>query len=199
MKVEATHKYMHAPPKKVRRFGSLLKGENVRKADAILQTKASQTCEKLRKLLRSAVANAEHNNGLSRQNLVVKNVIANQGPRYKRIRPRARGRAFLERKRTTHATIIVETEDTYRKRELEKKQRRGMAKAKKARGRSPQETADSNRESSGESGSTATATASETDSAAETEEQTGETESTADEQSTEDTGNGETSGEENEE
>jgi large subunit ribosomal protein L22 len=64
-------------------------------------------CEPVRKVLRSAVANAEHNNGLDPRNLVISKAYADQGPTLKRYRPRAQGRAYPIRKRTCHITIAV--------------------------------------------------------------------------------------------
>ncbi|GEM_PF-1498317 len=129
MQTRAIHRFMFAQPNKVRRYGRLIKGKPVREADAILQVMPSKVCKMLRKLLRSAVANAEHNHNLNRDELVVENVIADRGPIYKRIRPRARGRAFLERKRTTHVTIILEEAEVYRKKLEERRWIRGMRRA----------------------------------------------------------------------
>lgn len=93
---------------KVRRFASTIKGEPVTKAIAILDLQSSPTCQTLHKLLRSAVANAEHNNQVSSENLIVSNVLIDQGPTVKRIHPRARGRAYRIFKRSCHVTIELD-------------------------------------------------------------------------------------------
>jgi large subunit ribosomal protein L22 len=108
VKTQAKLTNFGVPPLKVRRFAGTIKGEPVEKAMAILDLQSSPTCQTLAKLLRSAVANAEHNNGLAPANLVVSNVIVNQAPTIKRIKPRARGRAYRIFKRGSHVTIEVD-------------------------------------------------------------------------------------------
>ena len=73
----------------------------------ILNNTPKAASEILIKLLSSAVANAENNFGLSSDNLIVSEAYANEGPTLKRIRPRAQGRAFRIRKRTSHITLAV--------------------------------------------------------------------------------------------
>ncbi len=79
-----------------------------KRAIAILDLQSSPTCQTLHKLLRSAVANAEHNNQLASENLIVSNVLVDQGPTVKRIHPRARGRAYRIFKRSCHVTIELD-------------------------------------------------------------------------------------------
>lgn len=93
---------------KVRRFASTIKGEPVERAIAILDMQSSPTCQTLHKLLQSAVANAEHNNQIAPENLLVSNVLIDQGPTVKRIHPRARGRAYRILKRSCHITIELD-------------------------------------------------------------------------------------------
>jgi large subunit ribosomal protein L22 len=107
-KVHAKLRHFGVPPLKVRRFASTIKGEQVANALAILAMQSSPTCQSLYKLLRSAIANAENNNGLAAENLVVSNVYVDQGPSMKRIRPRARGRAYRILKRSSHVTIELD-------------------------------------------------------------------------------------------
>lgn len=108
MKTVARLRNFGVPSLKVRRFATTIKGEPVERAMAILDLQSSPTCQALAKLLRSAVANAQHNNGLAPENLVVSNVLVDQGPTMKRIKPRARGRAFRIFKRSSHVTIEVD-------------------------------------------------------------------------------------------
>lgn len=100
--------YYGVPSLKVRRFASTIKGEPVERAVAILDLQPSPTCQALSKLLKSAIANAQHNNQLAPQYLVVSNVLVDQGPTLKRIRPRARGRAYRILKRSCHVTIELD-------------------------------------------------------------------------------------------
>ena len=61
----------------------------------------------IKKLLESAIANAENNNGMNAENLYIAEAYANKGPTMKRIRPRAQGRAYRIEKRTSHLTIVL--------------------------------------------------------------------------------------------
>jgi large subunit ribosomal protein L22 len=100
--------HLGVPALKVRRFASTIKGEKAERALAILDLQPSPTCQKLSKLLRSAIANAVNNHQLSADYLVVSNVLVDQGPTMKRIRPRARGRAYRVLKRSSHVTIELD-------------------------------------------------------------------------------------------
>ena len=76
-------------------------------AMGILKNTPKAASELLIKLLNSAAANAENNHNMDKNNLYVAEVYANQGPTLKRVRPRAQGRAFRIRKRTSHITIVL--------------------------------------------------------------------------------------------
>jgi len=108
MKTYARLKNCGVPALKVRRYAGTIKGEDAGRAVAILDMQPSPACQTLGKLLRSAIANAQNNNGLDPENLVVSNVMVDQGPSMKRIRPRARGRAFRIVKRSSHITIELD-------------------------------------------------------------------------------------------
>src|SRR5205814_7263335 len=116
MSTSARLKNFGVPSLKIRRFAGTIKGQPVDRAIAILDLQSSPTSQTLSKLLRSAVANAEHNNGLARENLVVSNVLVDQGPSFKRISPRARGRAYKIIKRSSHVTIEVDLRKDLRQR-----------------------------------------------------------------------------------
>jgi large subunit ribosomal protein L22 len=79
----------------------------VEEAEHVLRLTQRGATEPVAKVLRSAVANAEHNHALDAEELVVAEAFADEGPTLKRYRPRARGRATQIRKRTSHITIIV--------------------------------------------------------------------------------------------
>lgn len=105
--VKAVAKYIRMSPFKVRRVLDQIRGRSYREALIILEFMPYKACEDIVKVLRSAVANAEHNNGLDPAKLVVSTAFADQGPVLKRFRPRAQGRAFQIRKPTCHITVAV--------------------------------------------------------------------------------------------
>lgn len=107
MKVRAQAKYIRQSPYKVRRVLDLVRGLPVEDAEQILRHVNRRAAEPVVKVLRSAVANAEHNHALDADELMVAEAYADEGPTLKRYRPRARGRATRIRKRTCHITIVV--------------------------------------------------------------------------------------------
>lgn len=92
---------------KVRPVLDLIRGKEVQRAREALQFSERDAAQLVDKLLRSAVANAENNDGLDPEGLYVSACYADEGPTMKRWRPRARGRATRIRKRTCHVTVIV--------------------------------------------------------------------------------------------
>jgi len=105
--VKAIARYIRMSPHKVRRVLDQIRGRSYREALIILEFMPYRACEPVLKLLRSAAANAEHNEGFNRAGLVVTQAYADQGPTLKRFRPRAQGRAYQIRKPTCHITISV--------------------------------------------------------------------------------------------
>lgn len=105
--VKAVARYIRMSPSKVRRVLDQIRGRSYREALIILEFMPYRACEPVLKVLRSAAANAEHNEGLNRGSLVVSQAYADQGPVLKRFRPRAQGRAYQIRKPTCHITIGV--------------------------------------------------------------------------------------------
>jgi large subunit ribosomal protein L22 len=94
---------------KARRVIDLVRGKSVTDALDILRWAPQAASEPVAKVIASAAANAQNNEGLDPSTLVVATVYADEGPTAKRIRPRAQGRAFRIRKRTSHITVIVES------------------------------------------------------------------------------------------
>ena len=89
-----------------------IRGKDVQTALGIVTYNPRYASELIAKLLKSAIANAENNNGLSRENLYVAECFANKAPTMKRIHPRAQGRAFRINKRTSHISLVLkERED----------------------------------------------------------------------------------------
>ena len=94
-------------PRKVRLVVDLIRGKQVGEAVAILRHTPKAASPVVEKVLKSAVANAEHNYELDVNNLVVSEIFVDEGPTLKRFRPRAQGRASAINKRTSHITVVV--------------------------------------------------------------------------------------------
>jgi large subunit ribosomal protein L22 len=109
--VKASVKFTRMSPRKARRVLDQIRGRSYREALIILEFMPYKACEPILKLLRSAVANAEHNNSLDPNKLVVSTAFADKGPVLKRFRPRAQGRAFRIEKPTCHITVAVSEAD----------------------------------------------------------------------------------------
>ncbi|GAA4753786.1 50S ribosomal protein L22 [Gordonia alkaliphila] len=121
----AVAKFVRVTPMKARRVIDLIRGKNVDEALDILRFAPQAASEPVAKVLASAVANAENNLGLDRRTLVITEAFADEGPTMKRFQPRAQGRAFRIRKRTSHITVVVssvgEVADRKRSRQQKKK------------------------------------------------------------------------------
>ena len=85
-----------------------IRGKDVETALAILEYNPRYASSLVKKLVESAIANAENNNGMNREQLYVAECYANKGPTIKRIHPRARGRAYRIEKRTSHITVVLD-------------------------------------------------------------------------------------------
>ncbi len=99
--------YARISSRKVKVVIDLIRNKSVGEALAILQFTPKAAAEPVDKLIRSAVANAENNHEMDVEKLYIAEIYANQGPTLKRIRPRAQGRAFRIRKRTSHITVVL--------------------------------------------------------------------------------------------
>lgn len=107
LSARATAKFVRVTPMKARRVIDLVRGKNAADALDILRFAPQAASEPVAKVLASAIANAENNLDLDPRTLVVSAAYADEGPTLKRFRPRAQGRAFRIRKRTSHITIEV--------------------------------------------------------------------------------------------
>jgi len=105
--VRAVLRFTRLAPNKVRRVLDQIRGRTYREALMILEFMPYRPCGPVMQLLRSAAANAEHNNGLNRAKLVITEAKADGGPMLKRFQPRARGQAYRIHKPTCHITIAV--------------------------------------------------------------------------------------------
>ncbi|NGY75438.1 50S ribosomal protein L22 [Bacillus megaterium] len=106
MQAKAVARTVRIAPRKARLVIDLIRGKEVGEAFAILRHTKSRF-PIIEKVLKSAVANAEHNYDMDVNNLVVSQAYVDEGPTLKRFRPRARGRASAINKRTSHITIVV--------------------------------------------------------------------------------------------
>ena len=88
-----------------------VRGKDVQTALAILEYNPRYASGLVKKLIESAIANAENNNGMNRENLYVAECFANKGPTMKRIHPRAQGRAYRIEKRTSHITVVLDEKE----------------------------------------------------------------------------------------
>lgn len=104
---KAVARYVRIAPRKARLVIDLIRGKSVGEALAILKFTPRAASPIIEKVLKSAVANAEHNYNLSSENLIVSKALVDEGPTMKRFRPRAQGRASRINKRTSHITLVV--------------------------------------------------------------------------------------------
>ena len=111
----ARARFVRDSPTKVRRVIELVKGRSVSEALAVLRFAPQAASTPLAKVIASAAANAENNLQLDPESLWIKSATADEGPTLKRIRPRAQGRAYRIRKRTSHITVVVESRPAEKK------------------------------------------------------------------------------------
>jgi large subunit ribosomal protein L22 len=107
MEAKAIARYVHVSPRKARLVVDMIRGKSAGEAANILRFTPKGAAEVVAKVLDSAVANAEHNLKVTPETLFVSQAFVDEGPTLKRIRPRAMGRAFKIRKRTSHVTVVV--------------------------------------------------------------------------------------------
>ncbi len=132
MEVKASLKYLRISPRKVRLVADLIKGLSVKVAEANLLHVSKRSSNPLLKLLKSAVANAEHNFGLDKNNLFIRAIRVDEGPALKRWRPRARGAAFSIKKRTSHIFLTLkEIKENKEKKGKVKEEKKEIKKIKK--------------------------------------------------------------------
>lgn len=108
MQVKAHARTIRMSAQKARLVIDLIRGSRVLEAQARLRFTNKVAAGPVLKLLNSAIANAEHNFQLPKEHLVIKSIVANEGPTLDRWHPRAHGRALPIRKRTTHLSIVLE-------------------------------------------------------------------------------------------
>ncbi len=110
MPVQALAKGVSISPRKVSVVASLVRGRSVADALIILENTPRRSAQAVRSVIASARANAEHNHGFKPDSLTIKSITVTPGPRLKRFRPAARGRALPFQKRTSHIRVQVDGE-----------------------------------------------------------------------------------------
>ena len=146
--VVARARFVRVSPRKARRVIDLVRGKSVTDALDILRWAPQAASEPVAKVIASAAANAQNNSGLDPATLVVATVYADGGPTAKRIRPRAQGRAFRIRRRTSHITVVLESRPVSDERSA-KSTRARRAEASKAAATAPAKKAPAKKAGSG--------------------------------------------------
>ena len=108
MEVTAKLKYARVGTQKARLVADVVRGQNVNMALKNLTFMKKKSAVLIKKLIESAVANAEHKNVIDIDNLYVKKITVDQGPSFKRFRPRAQGRAFQIKKKMSHINVTLD-------------------------------------------------------------------------------------------
>jgi large subunit ribosomal protein L22 len=108
MPVTARLRYLRIAPRKVRLITDLIKGKEVKEAEAVLRFTVKKAARPLLKLLKSAVASAINDFQLEESNLYVSKISVDKGPTLKRWRARSRGQAFEIQKKTSHVTVVLD-------------------------------------------------------------------------------------------
>jgi large subunit ribosomal protein L22 len=103
--VKASARFVRISARKLRLVADLVRGQDIAKARTTLSFTPKKGAEIIDKLIASAVANAENNHEMTSDELYIKSIYVNEGPTMKRYRPRALGRAYRIRKRSSHVTV----------------------------------------------------------------------------------------------
>jgi len=103
----AIARFLRVSPFKARQVADLVRGKDVNEAVGILKYTNKKSAPLIGKVLKSAIANAEHNNDMDSDELYVSEIYVDEGPTLKRMRPRAYGRADVRRHRTSHITVVL--------------------------------------------------------------------------------------------
>lgn len=115
-------------PRKVQLVLDLIRGKNIKEAEAILMFTPNRGAEILSPILKSAAANAENNLGLKKDTLYVKECYVTEGFRIKRMLPRAQGRGDMIQKKTSHITIVVASKEDISEKKVDKADKKSTTK-----------------------------------------------------------------------
>lgn len=107
MEAKAIARYIRVSPLKARQVADLVRGKDVKEALGILRYTNKKSSPLISKVVKSALANAEHNYDMDSDELYISEIQINEGPTLKRMRPRGYGRADVRRHRTSHITVVL--------------------------------------------------------------------------------------------
>ena len=107
MESRAVARYIRVSPNKARQVADLVRGKDIDEAIGILRYTNKKSAPLISKVLKSAIANAEHNYDMDSDELYVSEIMIDEGPTLKRMKPRAYGRADIRRHRTSHITVVL--------------------------------------------------------------------------------------------
>ncbi len=122
METKAKLRHLRIAPRKVRLLIGLVRGMKVQEAIAQMQFSQKDAARPVRKLIESAVANAQHNHEMDPESLIIKTAFVDEGKTLKRWTPRAMGRATPIRKRCSHITIVLEGDVIEKKKKVKKEE-----------------------------------------------------------------------------
>lgn len=120
MEITAKLNYLRIAPRKMRLLVDLIRGEKIEKAITLLDFSIKKGSGPLKKVLEQAVANAENNFQLEKSSLYISKITIDEGPKLKRWRARARGRAARIEKKTSHITLILSEVKEKKKKKVKK-------------------------------------------------------------------------------
>jgi large subunit ribosomal protein L22 len=126
MPAVAKLRYLRIAPRKVRLVADLIRGKSVNEAETILNFTPKKAALPLLKLLKQAIANAK-NLGLEKEKLFISKILVDEGPKLKRVMPRARGQANIIQKKTSHITLLLD----YQKENLKTEKKHGSQSSSK--------------------------------------------------------------------
>ncbi|NTU69369.1 50S ribosomal protein L22 [bacterium] len=109
MEIKSHAKFLRLSPRKARLVVDAIRGMNAQKALASLKVMPKKAAHEIYKVVKTAIANAEHNFGMKKDDLIIKTIVADQGPTFKRYKPRARGSADTMRRKMTHILVVLES------------------------------------------------------------------------------------------
>lgn len=142
VETKAVARYVRISPRKARLVVDTIRGKDLDEAERILDFSDRAAARVISKVLRSAAANAENNNGLSPESLYVSRAFVDEGPTLKRFTPRAHGRATRINKRTCHITVVLDEREPDKVSPAKRRLRRAASAARAAVTRSKADKAD---------------------------------------------------------
>jgi len=108
MQTFAKLRYVRIAPRKVRLVTRVVRGKTAKEAGTLLRFMPQKSAKTVLKVLQGAIASAQSNHESKEENLYISKITVDEGPKYKRFRPRARGRAFPIQKKTSHVTLVLD-------------------------------------------------------------------------------------------